>query len=107
MLMVFCLSKFDYNTNINQLNCSVIYFYFYYFRLKVESELMAMLESKAKTQFNPPENKYSHASEEIYCSVEDLNTRNAKKPSPVATQPVRGALKELSFNKVFGLNYTS
>lgn len=68
-------------------------------RLKVESELMAMLENKAKTQFNPPENKYSHATEEIYCSVEDLNARNARKPC-VATQPMRGALKELSFNKV-------
>ncbi|XP_060851882.1 SH2 domain-containing protein 4A-like [Rhopalosiphum padi] len=69
-------------------------------RLKVESELMAMLESKAKTQFNPPETKYAHATEEIYCSVEDLNTRNARKPSCVAPQPIRGALKELSFNKV-------
>jgi hypothetical protein len=72
-------------------------------RLKVESELMAMLESKAKTQFNPPETKYAHATEEIYCSVEDLNTRNARKPSCVAPQPIRGALKELSFNKVFSL----
>jgi len=71
-------------------------------RLKVESELMAMLENKAKTQFNPPETKYSHATEEIYCSVEDLNSRNARKPC-VATQPIRGALKELSFNKVFNL----
>jgi len=72
----------------------------------VESELMAMLENKAKTQFNPPEKKYSHATEEIYCSVEDLNARNARKPC-VATQPMRGALKELSFNKVFSLYYTS
>lgn len=63
---------------------------------------MAMLENKAKTQFNPPETKYSHATEEIYCSVEDLNARNARKPC-VATQPIRGALKELSFNKVFSL----
>lgn len=60
---------------------------------------MAMLESKTKTQFNPPENKYSHESEEIYCSVEDLNTRNTRKPC-VTAQPMRGALKELSFNKV-------
>jgi len=68
-------------------------------RLKVEAELMAMLESKTKTQFIPPEKSYSHASEEIYCSVEDLKTKNTRKPC-VTTQPIRGALKELSFNKV-------
>lgn len=67
---------------------------------------MAMLESKTtKTQFNPTENnKYSHDSEEIYCSVEDLKTKNTKKPC-VTEQPIRGALKELTFNKVFNLHY--
>lgn len=65
---------------------------------------MAMLESKTKTQFNPPENRYVHESEEIYCSVEDLKTKNTKKPC-VAEQPIRGALKELTFNKVFNLHY--
>lgn len=73
-----------------------------YSRLKVESELIAMLENKTKTQFNPPENKYSQESEEIYCSVEDLKTRNTKKPCSTA-HPTRGALKELSINKVFHL----
>lgn len=73
-------------------------------RLKVEYELFTMLENKTKPPFNPPENKYSHASEEIYCSVEDLKTRNTKKPCSTDAQPaIRGALKELSFNKVFHL----
>lgn len=75
-------------------------------RLKVESELMAMLESKTMTQFNPTESKYSHDSEEIYCSVEDLKAKNTRKPC-VTTQPTRGALKELSFNKVFYFYCTS
>lgn len=62
---------------------------------------MAMLENKTKTQFNPPDNKYSHDNEEIYCSVEDLKNKNTRNPC-VTTQPImRGALKELSFNKVF------
>lgn len=61
-----------------------------------------MLESKTKMQFSPPENKYSQDSEEIYCSVEDLKTRNTRNPC-VTAQPIRGALKELSFNKVFHL----
>lgn len=74
-------------------------------RLKVESELIDMLENKTKPQFNPPENKYSNESEEIYCSVEDLKTRNTKKPCSTV-QPIRGALKELSFNKVFHLYFT-
>ncbi|VVC31629.1 Hypothetical protein CINCED_3A016893 [Cinara cedri] len=69
-------------------------------RLKVESELMAMLESKTKQQFHPPENKYSHDSEVIYCSVEDLKTKNTRKSCATATPAIRGALKELSFNKV-------
>lgn len=59
-----------------------------------------MLESKTKTQFNLPENKYSQDNEEIYCSVEELKTRNIRKPC-VTAQPIRGALKELAFNKVF------
>lgn len=63
-----------------------------------------MLESKTKAPFNPPENKYSHDNDEIYCSVEDLKTRSTRNPC-VATQPIRGALKELSFNKVFNLYY--
>lgn len=67
---------------------------------------MAMLESKTMTQFNPPENKHSHDSEEIYCSVEDLKIIKTRKPC-VTAQPIRGALKELSFNKVFYLHYTS
>lgn len=62
-----------------------------------------MLESKTKTQFNPPDNKYSHANEEIYCSVEDLKTRNTRNPCATAQPAIRGALKELSFNKVFHL----
>lgn len=61
-----------------------------------------MLENKTKAQLNPPENKYSSDSEVIYCSVEDLKTRNTRKPC-VTAQPIRGALKELSFNKVFNL----
>lgn len=65
---------------------------------------MAMLESKNKTPFNPPEKQISQDHEEIYCSVEDLKTRSTRKPC-VTTQPIRGALKELSFNKVFHLYY--
>lgn len=79
-------------------------------RLKVEQELMSMLENKTKT---PPQ--YSggvgggggsqevvhHDIEEIYCSVEDLKTRTATRNTCVTTQqPIRGPLKELSFNKV-------
>lgn len=66
---------------------------------------MAMLENKTKTQLNSPENKHSPDSEVIYCSVEDLKTRITNKPC-VTTQPIRGALKELSFNKVFNLYST-
>jgi hypothetical protein len=70
----------------------------------VESELMAMLESKNKTPFNPQEKKILPGNEEIYCSVEDLKTRSTRKPC-VTTQPMRGVLKELSFNKVFHFYY--
>jgi len=85
-------------------------------RLKVETELMAMLENKTKTaQFNSPESEHPNdgggGGEEIYCSVEDLKTRNAaaaaaaaatphRNPCVAMAQPVRGALKELSYNKV-------
>lgn len=64
---------------------------------------MAMLESKTIQQFNPPENKYSQDSEVIYCSVEDLKTKNTRKPCVTSPPAIRGALKELSFNKVFHL----
>lgn len=60
-----------------------------------------MLENKTKTQFIPPENKYSHDNEEIYCSVEDLKTKNTRNSCVTAQPMMRGALKELSFNKVF------
>ncbi|XP_050424443.1 SH2 domain-containing protein 4A-like [Adelges cooleyi] len=68
-------------------------------RLKVESELLAMLENKTKVQYSAQEKMHSHESEDIYCSVEDLKTRTTRDPC-VTTQPIRGALKELSFNKV-------
>ncbi|XP_050523963.1 SH2 domain-containing protein 4A-like isoform X2 [Daktulosphaira vitifoliae] len=67
-------------------------------RLKVELELMAMLENKTKAQYSTQEVVH-HDIEEIYCSVEDLKTCTARN-SCVTAQPIRGALKELSFNKV-------
>jgi len=69
---------------------------------------MAMLENKTKTPpFDRPENKaLANDREEIYCSVEDLKTRSTRNPRAATASPTRGALKELSFNKVIRLHRT-